>query len=378
MTGLLRRNFFSKKSVGPAEKQIDTAAEKAREEQQKELEREVAEHLTRWGKPQKDDYDFRNWMYRAKGALLKAGCLYEYARESGRLRGLLVLVNPKRKREPFEIIPLPRIGKAYNLSCSFQNLREEDAGRTLRGAFGWLTRFADELAENKSFAEVHRTKRDEVRRSLGKHRFDLPAPAIQLAIPWLFDYEPPWPWQPWSNNLWDVEVNPRSKRLRLPWRLPDRPGPKDDGEEKIAITIRWRDFRNSEIAEEMKRFAERERPQTEPEPKPQKPEDTIRANLKALSVMRIWKRFPKAKHLRQRIREVARFTDYKGCKDYVVAHRQAFRAGQDDPQTRNARAEMSGACARALSFFQHLFPGETPANFTPTIVRVRRFTREKS
>jgi hypothetical protein len=79
--------------------------------------------------------------------------------------------------------------------------------------------------------------------------------------------------------------------------------------------------------------------------------------------MRIWKRFPKAKHLRQRIREVAKLTDYKGCNDYVVAHRKAFRAGQDEPTTRNAKVEMSKARAHALSLFQSLFPGEKPLNY---------------
>jgi len=88
-----------------------------------------------------------------------------------------------------------------------------------------------------------------------------------------------------------------------------------------------------------------------------------RERLNQLAVMRIWKRFPKAKHLRQRIREVAKVTDYKGCNDYVVAHPKAFRSGQYEPTTRNAKVEMSKARAHALSFFQSLFPGEKPLNY---------------
>jgi hypothetical protein len=88
-----------------------------------------------------------------------------------------------------------------------------------------------------------------------------------------------------------------------------------------------------------------------------------RERLNQLAVMRIWKRFPKAKHLRQRMGEVAKLTDYKGCNDYVVAHRKAFRAGQDEPTTRNAKVEMSKARAHALSLFQSLFPGEKPLNY---------------
>jgi hypothetical protein len=61
----------------------------------------AAERVPPWGKVQKDDYDFR-WINGAPKQLLEAGCIYEYARESRKLRGLLVLLNPERKREPFE------------------------------------------------------------------------------------------------------------------------------------------------------------------------------------------------------------------------------------------------------------------------------------
>src|SRR5205814_635726 len=145
-----------------------------------------------------------SWMNKKKKneALLKGGCLYEYARESRRLRGLLVLMNPKRKREPFEIVPLPATGRAYNLPCSFEGLSEEGVRGVLGRALGWLARFAEELADNKSFAELLRRKGKEVERSLGRHRFDLPTRAIQLATNYVGINElPPWPWQPWSWNL---------------------------------------------------------------------------------------------------------------------------------------------------------------------------------
>jgi hypothetical protein len=58
-----------------------------------------------------DDYDFR-WIKGASKGLLEAGCIYEYARESRKLRCLLVLMDPKRKREPFEI-KLSSSGKEY-------------------------------------------------------------------------------------------------------------------------------------------------------------------------------------------------------------------------------------------------------------------------
>ena len=72
-------------------------------------------------------------------------------------------MNPKRKREPFETT-LSSSGKERHLPCSFEGLREEDARRALGGALGWLRGYAEELAENMSFAELLRVKGDEVKR----------------------------------------------------------------------------------------------------------------------------------------------------------------------------------------------------------------------
>jgi hypothetical protein len=51
-----------------------------------------------------DDYDFRSWATRASKDCLQAGAVYEYARESRKLRALLVLMNPNRHREAWEIV----------------------------------------------------------------------------------------------------------------------------------------------------------------------------------------------------------------------------------------------------------------------------------
>jgi hypothetical protein len=329
---------------------------------QKELERRAAERVNHWSKLEKHDYDFRSWTKHKE--LLKAGCIYEYARESRKLRGLLALMNPKRKREAFEIKTLPTIGKSYNLPCSFEGLREEDARRTLGGALRWLEGFADELAKNMSFAKLLSTKGKEVKRSLSKRPLRFPkVGAVQLAIPFPGDYEPPWPWQPWSLNLFDPDFNPSSRCL--PWRLPGRPGPKNDGSEKIAIEIQWRDFKNSQIAKEIKTFVERHRPRSEPEPpKGQKPEDTIRANLKALSVMRIWKRFPKARDLGNRICEVAKYTDYESVLKEAAEHKKRSWQGHADvAKSKAAQVQMHNARERAVRFFHALLPDEMPANY---------------
>jgi hypothetical protein len=132
----------------------------------------------------------------ASKELLQAGCIYEYARESPKLRGLLVLMNSKRNREPFEIVTLPRTGKSVTLYCSFEDLEEKDARRAFRGALYWLQSFADELANNTSFADLLRTKGKQANRSLAKrplyfpkgsrrvgasHASRLPASAVAMA-----------------------------------------------------------------------------------------------------------------------------------------------------------------------------------------------------
>jgi hypothetical protein len=63
----------------------------ALEVKQKDLWRWAADRVTPWGKPEKKDYDFRSWTLDASKELLRAGCIYENARESWRLRSLLVL-----------------------------------------------------------------------------------------------------------------------------------------------------------------------------------------------------------------------------------------------------------------------------------------------
>jgi hypothetical protein len=329
--------------------------------QQEALWRWAAERVPPWSKLQRDDYDFP-WTNHAPKQLLEAGCIYEYARESRKLRGLLVLMNPRRKREPFETMVPSRTGRVRHLPCSFEGLREEDARRTLRGALRWLRGYADELAENKSFADLLRTRKKEVTISITERPLHFPLKAIQLAFLHLWDYgePPPWPWQPWTATLFSGEVSAKGLTFI---NIPDR-SIHDDGSEKIAIHVRWRDFRNSEIGEEMKKLVELHRPTSEPEPnrKGQKPEDTIRAYMKALSVMRICK-LHKGKPWKK-LELVAKVCGYKGCVSEAAEYKSRCKEGRGDrPMGKTAQTEMSDARSRALKFFQRLFPGETPSNY---------------
>jgi len=326
------------------------------EVQQEALWRWAAERVPQWGKVQKDDYDFR-WITGAPKQLLEAGCIYEYARESRKLRGLLVLMNPERKREPFETT-LSSLGRVRHLPCSFEGLREEDAQRALGGALRWLRGYADELVENKSFAGLLRTRQKEVIGSITERPLHFPLKAVQLAFTFLWDdgTPPPWPWQPWTSSLFIDEGSPLTN-------IPNR-SIHDDGSEKIAIQVRWRDFRNSEIGDEMKKLVERHRPTSEPEPnrKGQKPEDTIRAHMKALSVMRIWKLHKRKPW--KKLELVAKVCGYKGCVNEAAEYKSRCDNGYgSQPMNKAAQVEMSDARSRALKFFQRLFPGETPSNY---------------
>jgi hypothetical protein len=299
-------------------------------QQQKDRENLAAVRLTPWDAIRENDYNFR-WMKGEGKELLEAGCIYEYSRESSKLRGLLVMMNE------------------FDGTATFESLREKDARRLLRGAVRWLRGYANELADNKSFADLLHKRGKEIRKTIRQHPLYLSlGPAIQLAYPFPFDFgPPPWPWQPWS---WDSQL-----------RIPVRPS-YEGGSEKLAIEIRWRDFTNSQIARELKKFVARYRPENEKEPEPQTPEIRLRSYLKALSVMRIWK-LQKGKQWK-RLELVAKTCRYRGCVKEAEEYKRRCKQGHgDQPMSQAAKTEMSDARARALSFFQRFFPDEKPSNY---------------
>jgi hypothetical protein len=65
----------------------------ATNESQRRLETWAADRVKTWGEPNADDYDFRSWAKDASKNHLQAGAVYEYARESRKLRCLLALTN---------------------------------------------------------------------------------------------------------------------------------------------------------------------------------------------------------------------------------------------------------------------------------------------
>ena len=282
-----RREFLNKKRVthDQANSGIPPAFQAA-----PDAWRWAAPRLTPWRNIEKNDYDFRSWTEGASEELLKAGCLYEYARESHEFRCILAL--DRRERGQFPGIPIKfERGSAGNVHLL------SSGGET------WLHDFADEPVANKSFAEVFRTNRSKVEKSLNK-----------LA----------------SYNLYPKAVESPGRYINVP------------GMEEVVID--WRHYTNKEIAAEIAR----KRPKSEPEPNRKGREPQSKTLLKALSVMRIWRREPKAW---KRLKLVGKVCRFKSCVPY------------EWPMTNAARAEMTRARKRALNAFEFWFPWGKPSNY---------------
>jgi hypothetical protein len=279
----------------------DAAHEQAVLRQEK-LENWAAHRVKQWPrKLQIDDYDFRSWAKDASKNHLQAGAIYEYARESRKLRCLLTLMNPKRPREEWEIERpgsidgrKPKRGEidtypaeALWLPCSFDGLNEHKAERALGGFLYALCDLADYLTDNVSFGELFCTKRIELEKAFDgldtlsrmKREFRYFLPMVEPA---------------------DVATQSEAESATVEEILDDeKSGEKriilgEACSEVIAIKIRWR-FTNSEIARALTKFVRVLRPQTSKPVQRKKGsrQDSPRSALDALSAMRLASYVPK-------------------------------------------------------------------------------------
>jgi len=86
-----------------------------------------------------------------------------------------------------------------------------------------------------------------------------------------------------------------------------------------------------------------------------------RARLKQLAVVRIWKL---ERNQWKRLKLVAEFCGYNGCRKEMKAYRERCRQGRGDkPMSSAAKVEMSDARKGALIFFKSLFPSENPLSY---------------
>jgi hypothetical protein len=275
----------------------DKPDEQARSRQ---LESWAASRVTAWKRLQVDDYDFRSWAKGARKNCLSAGAVYEYARESRKLRGLLALMNPKRPRNDWEIMrpgsidgrkPEPGEIESYPaaatwLPCSFEGLDEHEVERVLGGFLYCLCDLADHLADNISFGELFRTRREELEKTFGglnelarlnrEFRYFLPV-----------------------DDAVEIAAQSEAERATVEETVSDDEKRIIRGEscsEVFAILIRWR-FTDSEIVTALKRFLDAHRPRSEAYKARQRKKgsrrNSVQSALDCLSAMRLASHFRK-------------------------------------------------------------------------------------
>jgi hypothetical protein len=252
--------------------------DRASAKQQQRSELQAAKRVVPWTRLNPNDYDFRSWAAQGRTELLRAGCAYEYARESRKLRCLFVLINSafQKATQAEETHSRPPFEGMQFLSLCFGGLRYKDALLQLGGWFGWLRRFTKELADNKSFAELCKGNREQLDESLStlpKYFHD--PRAVELALPGV------------NESL----VEPR---LLWPWQAPDVRHRNIENDVVITIRIRLRDFTDKEIGKAMESLASMLRPSTEKEPtrKGTGKRDSPRSWLDALSALRLASWYP--------------------------------------------------------------------------------------
>ena len=252
--------------------------DRASAKQQQRSELQAAKRVVPWTRLNPSDYNFRSWAAHESKELLRAGCVYEYARESRKLRCLLALINSafQKAKQAEKTQSPPPFHSLQFLSLSFEGLRYKDALLQLGGWFGWLRKFTDELADNKSFAELCKENREQLNESFSTLASYFHAPkAVELAFP----------------NLNESLVEPR---LLWPWQAPDVRHRNIENDVIMTIRIRLRDFTNREIGKAMEELASMLLPSTEKEPtrKGTGKRDSVRSWLDALSALRLASWYP--------------------------------------------------------------------------------------
>jgi hypothetical protein len=357
-----------------AHERISPDQEEARQKKQRgELESWAVKRLKLWGTPRQDDYDFTSWANGASKNCLHAGVAYEYARESRKLRCLIVLMNPKRPREAWEIVrpgliegrtPEPADIDSYPaearwLPCSFEHLTEYDAERALHGFLYCLVDLADDLADNVSFGELYRTKRDELEKAFGGlNELTRVTEEFRYFMP---IFAP-------------VDVAPRSEAekatvLETIGRDEQRLIHGEPCSEVIAIRVRWR-FTNSEIAAALKEFVCEHRPRSDAykarQPKKGSRRDSARAALDCLSAMRLASYLPKTlPPPTPGALSVWQSGASPELKESAIDLFQEIRLGERANPI--AESNFDGLIVKAREVFEEFFPfGENGAN-APTL-----------
>src|SRR5262249_6277640 len=158
------------------------------------------EWVVPWSGLAPNDYNFKSWATARNKSLVRAGCVYEYARESRKLRCLLVLINlafqkgnqaekEQGQGQPFRFLSWP-----------FGGLRYSDALLQLGGWFGWLRLLTNQLADNTSFVDLCAKNDKQVNQLLNElPEYFFASKAVEISLPdrSVTRFEPRllWPWQ---------------------------------------------------------------------------------------------------------------------------------------------------------------------------------------
>lgn len=296
-------------------------------EAQRDLEAKAESQLKRWSECRSDDVAFHSAgkcaflraeldcadQEKQSRELLRAATLYEYARESRKLRGLL-FVSAQRARhcKPYQ----PPV---------FEGLDEPMADKALGGWFWFLREFAAELTANASFNQLWRDQRERVEQALWwrpksktetmrllrpttlPQGYSFPVPPVGLA----FEAERP------NATAWEaVELRRPPKSKGLPERARSFA---QDGVEVLVVKVNWGNFDNRTLGESFARLAGRIRPKKYPEPKTQghNQHSEFLTPLKELAAMRrvSWEKSPDKETYRAAKRARERFKTWFPFRD---------------------------------------------------------------
>jgi len=184
---------------------------------------------------------------------LLLGALYEYARESHRLRGLLALVDPQRKQKRWE----------DDCPESFDGLTSNDAEGKLSYRYFFLRELAPELVSNTPFAQVSEQRFKTAVRIMGQHEVvgahfinePLVRPAEDYLLPVASTFET---LAGITELVEDEQTGDMHERPRYRQWMKDSTG--NDCSEAIAIVINWRDASDKDLATAFKDFCATYRP----------------------------------------------------------------------------------------------------------------------
>ena len=275
---------------------------------QKDLELWARSQVKPWGELVEADYDFRSWVdplsckdNRNDHRTLWLGTIYEYARESRKLRGLLAIKNLPRvdskssKKNSNDHLPLwvkyaRERGKVREESLICQSFEGLTEARAASGRGSFYVRYrelASELVANEPFAKVSEQRCNQALetpigpKTTGQIYFERAGVNEGLAL----DLQTATTLETFVDESRKVDAESASDSQ--PFR--ERHFTKR-GEETIAVRVNWKDYTDKELGQAFENFAKDYRPVKRfpaPTRKGRGKSTTLLAALDGLSAMRL-------------------------------------------------------------------------------------------